>query len=198
MLRETLIFSQSLSNQRGPLLSADINEERPDFVQVDMEKCLPFEDQAFDAAICCEGIEHVLSPFQLFSELSRVLKVGGVLIITTPNIQNLYSRVQFLYTGYLFQFDPFDKPILNKGQLADKGHILPVGLTQLIYWSRHFNLVVHPPHGSRYKGRWLLLSLIPVLLAGKFWSYRDWRKTSNEDQTRFISGYMFRMPALLS
>ena len=56
------------------VISADINEEKPHFAQVDMEKPLPFSDEEFDAIICCEGIAHIFSPFELFTEFSRTLK----------------------------------------------------------------------------------------------------------------------------
>jgi len=55
-------------------ISADINEDKPHFEQVDMEKPLPFSDEEFDAIICCEGIAHIFSPFELFTEFSRTLK----------------------------------------------------------------------------------------------------------------------------
>ncbi|MFN3581813.1 MAG: class I SAM-dependent methyltransferase, partial [Pseudomonas sp.] len=38
---------------------------------------LPFNDKQFDAVICLEVIEHVPEPFQVFNEISRVLKSGG-------------------------------------------------------------------------------------------------------------------------
>ena len=44
---------------------------------------LPFVDQAFDTAICTEVIEHVPDPFQLFSELARILKPGGHLLLSS-------------------------------------------------------------------------------------------------------------------
>lgn len=180
------------------VISADINDERPDFTPVDMEKTLPFLDASFDAVICCEGIEHVFSPFHLFSELQRILRPSGILIVTTPNIQNLYSRIQYLCTGYLFQFDPFDKTVLNSGQLFDKGHVSPVGLTQLIYWSEYFNLRINEPSGSRYKKRWLLPLLLPVIMFGKLWAWNDWKKTINDDKRKFIIDFLFSTPVLLS
>ena len=103
--------------------------------QVDMEQVLPFEDAYFDIIVCCEGIEHVFSPFNLFSEFARVLKE---LVITTPNVQNLYSRWQFLC--HLFQFDPFNKIPLADGMIGDKGHISPVTYGQLRYYAEHFEM----------------------------------------------------------
>jgi SAM-dependent methyltransferase len=191
-------LGEQLANQGYTVVSADINQERADFAQVDMEKSLPFDNEVFDAVICCEGIEHVFSPFHLFSEFHRVCKQGGILIITTPNIQNLYSRIQFLCTGYLFQFDPFDKQPLKQEELSDKGHISPVGLTQLIYWANHFGFIVKSPKGSRYKKRWLLPLLTPLLLIGVIWSYNDWRKTSGNPESRLILKHLFTLPSMLS
>jgi SAM-dependent methyltransferase len=191
-------IGDDLSAKGCKVTSADINEERSDFVQADMEKKLPFHDLSFDAVICCEGIEHVFTPFNLFSELHRVLKPGGILIITTPNIQNLYSRIQFLCTGYLFQFDPFDKLPIADNIKADKGHISPVSLIQLIYWSEHFGLDIKKPLGSRLKKRWLLPFFIPALILGRAWVHSDWRKTSNCKKRTFIKQYLYSIPTLLS
>jgi len=139
-------------NQYGmEVISADINEDKPQFSQVDMEKHLPFLDEEFDAIICCEGIEHIFSPYQLFTEFSRTLKRGGILIITTPNIQNLYSRWQFLCSGYLYQFDPFDKIPLKDNILGDKGHISHVSYGQLRYYTECHGMKVETPSGGRMK-----------------------------------------------
>jgi len=47
---------------------------------------LPFRDAEFDAILCFETIEHISEPGIFIKELSRVLKIGGVMILTTPNI----------------------------------------------------------------------------------------------------------------
>ncbi|MHB8409746.1 MAG: class I SAM-dependent methyltransferase [Acidiferrobacterales bacterium] len=85
---------------------ADINCERPDYVYADMESPLPFESESFDCVLCMEGIEHVLSPTALYRELARVLRPNGLLVISTPNIQNFFSRMQFASVGYFYQFHP--------------------------------------------------------------------------------------------
>jgi len=48
-------------------------------------KKLPFDDDAFDAVISFQVIEHVKDDRRFVSEARRVLKKGGVLILTTPN-----------------------------------------------------------------------------------------------------------------
>ncbi len=190
--------SDRLRDLGAEAVSADINEEKLDFAQVDMEQPLPFEDSYFDIIVCCEGIEHVFSPFNLFSEFARVLKKGGILVITTPNVQNLYSRWQFLCTGYLFQFDPFNKIPLEDGKVADKGHISPVTYGQLQYYSEHFKMTPAKPTGGRFKRIILLPLLAPILLIGFWWNFRDWKRTSNVGDRKKIIKTLFNARVLLS
>jgi glycosyltransferase involved in cell wall biosynthesis/SAM-dependent methyltransferase len=52
----------------------------------------PFPDDHFDVALCCELIEHLTAdPMHMLIELNRVLKWGGLLIVTTPNISSAFS-----------------------------------------------------------------------------------------------------------
>jgi len=47
----------------------------------------PYADQDFDAVLSCEMLEHLhTDPMCLFSEINRILKPQGVLLLTTPNI----------------------------------------------------------------------------------------------------------------
>ena len=48
-------------------------------------RALPFEDAAFDVAVCFEVIEHVDNPERVISELRRVLAQDGLLIVSSPN-----------------------------------------------------------------------------------------------------------------
>lgn len=59
---------------------------------------MPFSDHSFDGAICIEVLEHVKNPDEFIFELSRVLKNGATLLLTTPwsarrhHIPNDYHR----------------------------------------------------------------------------------------------------------
>lgn len=57
---------------------------------------LPFEDNFFDAIFCGEVIEHLYNPDHLLDEMYRVLKDGGICIITTPNLGAWYNRFLLL------------------------------------------------------------------------------------------------------
>ena len=47
----------------------------------------PYEDAYFDTVLCCELIEHLPNdPMYMMAEINRILKPGGHLVLTTPNI----------------------------------------------------------------------------------------------------------------
>ena len=47
-------------------------------------EALPFSDGAFDVVLSTEVIEHVRDPMKALMELGRVVRPGGVLVVTTP------------------------------------------------------------------------------------------------------------------
>ena len=65
----------------------------------------PYEDASFDAVLCMELFEHLMiDPFYVFLEANRVLRPGGVFVLTTPNIVSYASvaRVLSRQAPYLF------------------------------------------------------------------------------------------------
>jgi SAM-dependent methyltransferase len=192
------LVSNKLRAYGANVISADINDQHPDYIQADMEEKLPFDDEEFDAVVCLEGIEHTLSPESLFAELSRILAKGGLLIISTPNVQNFYSRYQLLCTGYLYQFDPFDKIVLKPNEIRDKGHVSPVFYTQLRYYSELHKLKVLKPSGGRLKRIIAVPFFLPFILIGLWWSIRDWQKTSKKPEKFEIIKHLFTIRMLFS
>ncbi len=57
---------------------------------------LPFDDGSLDVVTACEVIAHIYDTGHLFREVGRVLKKGGLFIITTPNAVSLGRRVAYL------------------------------------------------------------------------------------------------------
>lgn len=52
---------------------------------------LPFAENAFDIVFSTEAIEHTAQPLAAASELYRVLKPGGRLVLSTPNLAWLWA-----------------------------------------------------------------------------------------------------------
>ncbi|MBL8009513.1 MAG: class I SAM-dependent methyltransferase [Flavobacteriales bacterium] len=55
-------------------------------VVADIDRPLPFPDASFDAVLLTDVIAHVRDPWALMREISRVLRPGGHLVLTTPFI----------------------------------------------------------------------------------------------------------------
>jgi cyclopropane fatty-acyl-phospholipid synthase-like methyltransferase len=70
------------------------------FSQANLNESLPWKEQSFDAVFSTEGIEHLENHFSFLREICRILKPGGILLLTTPNITALRSRVRFFGSGF--------------------------------------------------------------------------------------------------
>ncbi len=72
---------------------ADIKERklRASFARGDAQK-MPFSDRSVDVVVFSEVIEHLLQPELAVWEISRVLKPGGVFIMTTNNASEVPLR----------------------------------------------------------------------------------------------------------
>lgn len=69
-------------------------EDAPDYRWVTGDAAdLPFESEEFDAVFAGEIIEHLPDPRDGFREWLRVLKPGGVIILSTPNRRRLMNVI---------------------------------------------------------------------------------------------------------
>jgi len=60
----------------------------------------PYPDEYFSTVLCCELIEHLAEdPMHLMSEVNRITKPGGHLVLTTPNITSLQG-ISAILQGY--------------------------------------------------------------------------------------------------
>lgn len=83
-----------------PLRLADLDSEFADEIARETGK--------FDALIAIEIIEHLENPFRFVRECAKLLKTGGSLFLTTPNVEAVSSRLIFLYTGRLKSFGAYE------------------------------------------------------------------------------------------
>lgn len=63
----------------------------------DVSKRLPFKSGYFDFVFAGEIIEHILDAKFFLSEIHRVLKPKGYIIITTPNLARIDDRLKLLF-----------------------------------------------------------------------------------------------------
>ena len=167
------IVVDELRKRGHEALGGDINDARDHFIRVDMEATLPFDDASFDAVSCLEGIEHVLDEVGLLREFLRVLRPGGVLVISTPNVMNLYSRFYYFLRGYPYMFPPGACRILSDDKVVDRGHVNPLSYVRLRYILESLGAEIVGVTGDRSKKKTLLPLLLPIAWFGRLLSRGD-------------------------
>ena len=55
-------------------------------------KTFPFSDGEFDAVLTSEVLEHVFNPDEFLSEINRVLRDDGVLLLTVPFVWDEHEQ----------------------------------------------------------------------------------------------------------
>lgn len=77
---------------------------------------LPFEDDMFAGVLVVEVLEHVFEPQKAVAEFRRVLRPGGVLFVSLPNVAYWRRRLELLLLG---RFDPLGDDLSIKQPWRD-------------------------------------------------------------------------------
>lgn len=151
------------------------------------EQPLPFDSEQFDAVVFSEVIEHLAgSPLPALREMTRVLRPGGRLVISTPNQHYIKSRLRTLADVVLNRpFEPF-KEFTRSMQLQgpqryynhsrlytmdelrwllEQADLTPTALRYGDAWERvgieRKRLLRHPLRVAAKSGLWLLTTAFP-------------------------------------
>lgn len=67
---------------------------------------LPFKNDSFDCVIFCEVLEHfIVDPFHALIQITRVLRIGGYILLSTPNVARLENIARILNGANIY--DPY-------------------------------------------------------------------------------------------
>ena len=93
-------ISRLLAKRGHDVIAFEINErefaaKEVSLVTGDMNRPLPFRNESFAYVVCMDGIEHLENPYFAIREFARILKPGGELFISTPNISAFRSRARY-------------------------------------------------------------------------------------------------------
>lgn len=144
---------------------------------------LPFKDSAFDLVTCTEVIEHLEHYRYTLREMYRILRPGGALVLTTPNILNLKSRVRYLIFGFYNLFGPLHFRESNLHSTG--GHINPVSLFFLAHslvdaGFQEIQVSIDKKQGT--SRAWLLFLYFPIKLFSKLTMLNEKRKYKTVDE----------------
>jgi len=152
----------------GDLFPENINGGGIAVEKVDLGKPLPFSDGHFDGILFSEGIEHLDAQIFCLKEMARILKPGGLLIVTTPNILHLAGRLSYLLTGHAHRKRSMVVATLQywggtvkKGQDSEEvyfGHVFLINAFQLRFYLEHAGFEVVGVDTTRYSVNSVLLA----------------------------------------
>jgi SAM-dependent methyltransferase len=174
-------FSQRLYNMGYNVEACDLFPEIFEFdkvkcTKVDITKPFPYDDHSFDLIIAIEVSEHVADHEIFFSECSRVLKHGGRLYITTPNILTLKSRIRFLFTGFFLAFNPLQ--LDNYDGLQHVASLTPDQYNYIAVKNGFGTAEINVDREQK-TSRWWLIILFPLI-----WLYPRVKKISTQHNQR--------------
>lgn len=108
---------------------------RFDICDLTREK-IPFEDQQFDVILFFEIIEHLpIYPIFVVQEIKRILKKGGVVLLSTPNFLRLTSRIQIVLGKPPYSLESFD---MERGT----GHFREFTSNELVFLMERLGFLV--------------------------------------------------------
>ena len=117
-------FTQRLVDENYKVTALDLSKSGwplndIEFIELNIDFGIfkSLNNRVFDCACCLEVVEHLENPWNLFREIFRIVRPGGYLVLSTPNITSFLSRMYFLRSGEFFQFN---------GNTLEYGHINPI------------------------------------------------------------------------
>lgn len=129
-------------------------------IQFDLNKFFPFKDGAFDYVICVEGIEHIENPHHLINVFARLVRQDGYLVITTPNVMTIKSRLKFLFYSYLDFFKDFDPLPLgekNKMEADYQQHINPIFYAEMKFILEKYGFKICRIETNKMTKKWRMI-----------------------------------------
>ncbi len=139
---------------------------------LDLEASVPKIKERFDYIVFADVLEHLRNPDAVLALFSKFLKKGGRIIVSLPNVANIYMRLNLLFGRFGYQ----DKGILDRTHLR---FFTLKSATQLL---RRFEIerikftpipiqLVYPSlskFGIIYNFLYLLAVLFPTIFAYQF------------------------------
>ena len=86
---------------------------------------LPFDGDSFDAAVCCVSVDYLVQPIEVFRDVARVVRPGGLFVCTFSNrcfptkairgwLQSTDEQHGEIVAEYFRRSGGYDEPIIER------------------------------------------------------------------------------------
>ena len=83
-------FKQQMLDDCGAVIhTVNLDPRNDQLIDKNYSNDIPIESDSIDLSFVLEVMEHMVSPAHLFSEVYRISKPGGYVIVTTPNVTRI-------------------------------------------------------------------------------------------------------------
>lgn len=142
----------------------------------DLDATLPYDAATFECVVCIEGLEHIENPANAIREFSRLLRSGGTLVVSVPNIMNIEERLKWLFTGYTSHFKPLSSQFLETisrdyGGIEEVAlHVNSISYSEVRYLLERSGFELKSVHvDQKKKNTWMFYPIVALIrLAGRF------------------------------
>jgi len=163
--------------EADPVLGKEAANHCDEFLLLDLDEPLPSFNEPYDVMVFGDVLEHLKDPASVLREFVGNLRDDGTVIVSLPNVANIYVRLNLLFG----RFDYQDRGLLDRTHLhfftrkSFRRFMSEAGLeiNQLTATPIPLPIIVPPQHQGR---------LFQALHAANAWLARTW-------QTLF--GYQF-------
>jgi SAM-dependent methyltransferase len=161
------LSSRLLADRGWRVISTEYHTKKPGWVAANLDRDLPFRDARFDLVLMLEVIEHLADIPHALREIARVLRPGGIAIVTTPNRLNVSSRIHYLLSGY---YKGRRAPLPYRYRVEDGRNWHVMGLNDLhwIAWGSGLRMDALGRSKRKLRAR-ILAPLLYPFIAGFSW-----------------------------
>ena len=155
------------------------------WARADCNAPLPFRTAAFDTVLSREGIEHLENQAGFIRECARVLRPGGRLVLTTPNVMHLGARMSMLLTGQRTMRRGLVNEVETlRGRAGGRyyhGHVFLIDYFRLRYLMRLAGFGAIEVHTDRFSPSSLALAwMVPLMYGASRLSVFAFRRKANQ------------------
>jgi len=183
------LSTRMLEERRWRVFPTEYHPRRKGWTAVNLNDDLPFRSAGFDLVMMLEVVEHLADIPHILREIARVMKPGGVAILSTPNRLNVTSRLHYLLSGF---YKGRRAPLPYHYRVEDGRNWHVMGLNDFHWMAHGFGLHLDALGRSKRKLKTQLLAALMYLPIVAF-SHFLYARRVEDPQQRKINRELFRL-----